>query len=286
MSIQSRYTKYDEFGAKAVENYLDTEVMNNFVEFLRQFYPQDIFFLMSFPRSGNGWIRYLVTEALLISAGIDLKDSRRDTYHYNNVNAHCIVTKSGKSFGIEELFADYYAIDKKDFKNNYFQKSYLVPDNVYIKTHHLVSRKDVKTVHLYRHPKDVCISFFCFTYINNKLIAIDRNSPDFIHFFKQAIKSYLNVYHKILDFYKSNASEKILLLRMEDMVSNSGASFDILLDFFNINITAKAKNEILARNPKLQTTDKMIWTIIENLWDEELDTYAKNSIELFAVGDK
>ena len=120
------YTNFAEISAKTVVNFLNGKVMNNFIEFFRQFYSKDIFFLMSFPRSGNGWIRYLITEALLVSKGIDLEDSRQGTYEHNNITAHCIITKSGQAFGIEEFFPDYYAINKDDFRNNYIEQNYFL----------------------------------------------------------------------------------------------------------------------------------------------------------------
>ena len=102
------YTNNIDVRAKAVLNFLNEEVMNHFIDFFRQFYSKDIFFLMSFPRSGNGWIRYLITEALLVSKGIDLENNKRSTYKHNNITAHCIITKSGQSFGVEDFFQDSY----------------------------------------------------------------------------------------------------------------------------------------------------------------------------------
>ena len=280
------YKNPAEINVEAVSNFLDEEVMNNFVAFFRRFYSEDIFFLMSFPRSGNGWIRYLITEALLISKGIELKGSKRGTYEYNNITAHCIVTKSGDSFGIEDYFPDYYAINKVNFKRKYIENEHPILNNAYIKTHHLVSRKDVKIVHLYRHPRDVCMSLFSFKNLNNKSIQFDKNNPEFVHFFKQSIQIYLDAYYKILGFYSINENNNILLLRMEDMTSSSAASFDVLLDFLNIHIPNRRKAEILDRNPKLPTINRTTWMDMNSLWDEELDSYAKSCMDLYASNDK
>jgi hypothetical protein len=238
---------------------------------------------MSFPRSGNGWIRYLITEALLISKDIDLEGSERSTYKHNNITAHCIITKSGQSFGVEDFFPDYYAINTEDFQKNYIEQNHAILNNAYVKTHHLVFRKDVKIVHLYRNPKDVCISYFNLAYINNNLIAIDKNSTDFTNFFKQSIKIYLDVYFRMLRFYvdKANNNKNVLLLRMEDIVTNGEECFDNLLDFLQADISRKERVAILERNPKIESIKKTTKIELENLWDEDLDNYAENGMQYY-----
>lgn len=261
--------------SERVMNFLNEKVMNNFIEFFRKFYSKDIYFLMSFPRSGNGWIRYLITEALLISNGIDLQGSKRSTYKYNNINAHCIIVKSGESYGIEDYFPDYYAIDKEQFRDKFSDASSSKPKKIYIKTHHLVFRNDVKVVHLYRNPKDACISYFNLVNLENDKRPVDVNSEDFVDYFKQSIKLYLQVYCKILNFYldkENKAFKNILLLKMEDMVTNSAECFDRLLSFLKIKIADDEKLSILKRNPKLGSSKNKL----KKLWDDELDSCVEN----------
>jgi hypothetical protein len=283
------HSKYDEIQARTALNFLNEKVMINFIEFFRLFYSKEIYFLMSFPRSGNGWIRYLITEALLVSKGVDLEDSKRSTYMHNNINAHRINTKSGQSFGIEDYFPDYYAIDQKKWREKYIKENSLQPEITYIKTHHLVFREDIKIVHLYRNPKDVCLSYFYLLNLTNEATGYDGNGEYFINYFKQSIKLYLDVYCKVLRFYYDKANENItnlLLSRMEDMVNNGEECFSDLLEFLQIDISKKDRIAILKRNPKLETIKKDTKINLQKIWDEELGNYAQKAMQLYSDPNK
>ena len=254
-----------------VKNFLNENIMDNFVKNLRKFYSGNIYFLVSFPRSGNGWIRYLVTEALLISKGINLRGSKRGTCQYNKIIAHCVNTKSGEIYGVEEYFPDFYAINKEKIFDNSFKI-----DRFFMKTHHKVSRNDVYVVHLYRNPKDALISYYNVANPIKKENQIHSNSIDI---FKNSIKIYLDVYFNMLRFYKdkvNNGSQNVHLIKMENITQKGPKCFDKLLKFLNINISIEDVNEILKRNPKVETIKKRTKLELEKLWDDELSEYVKN----------
>ena len=267
--------------AKPLIDFLDDNVMSNFTELIKKYYNVRIFYLISFPRSGNGWIRYMITEALLQNKGVNLQNSQRSIYTHNNIKAHSIVTQTGHSYGIEEFFPDFYAIDQTKLDYNYFE-NFLNKNNrnVYIKTHHLIFRKDVKIVYLYRNPKDTFISYFNLENLSDPLFRDELYKDDFVNFFKQSIKIYNNVYERMFKFYLNKINlnyQNVLLIRMEDIIKDGFEYFRKLLHFFEINSSYSDMRNILTRNPKIVSTK----IGLEEFWDKELDNLISNSINCY-----
>jgi hypothetical protein len=243
---------------------------------MRGFHDKDIFLLVSFPRSGNGWIRYLLTEALLVSNGIDLEGSRRETYKHNGINAHCIVSASGLKFGIENIFPDFYANDKIDFLNMFCNSNNIISENAHIKTHHLAFGNDVNILYLHRNPRDAFKSYFSMLYMNNDKVQFAKDSDEFSSFFTYTIKLFFNLYYQMHKFYVDKLNKgckNIKLLKMEDMSTKGPQTFDNLLDYFQIHISRNEKEAILQRNPKIETIAESEKIQLEKLWSEELSSY-------------
>ena len=100
-----------------------------------------------------------------------------------------------------------------------------------------------------------------------------------IDIFKNTIKIYIDVYFSMLRYYKdkvNNGSQNIHLIKMENITQKGPQCFDKLLKFLNINISIEDVNEILKRNPKVETIKKKTKLELEKLWDDELSEYVKN----------
>ena len=268
--------------AKPILSFLDENVMNQFTDIVKKICGKKIVYLVSFPRSGNGWIRYMVTEALLLSSGVNLDKSIRKTCKHNNIIAHCIETKNGYIYNVEDFFPDYYAIDKSRLKSDIFRNK-IIDENcfVYIKTHHLCFRKDVKIVYLIRNPKDAFISYFNLINMSNPLFKRNYNDAEFKIFFKKSIRIYSDVYVKMFDFYREKIRfnhDNISFIRMEDIAEFGSLSFKNLIEYFGIKLSENDRIDILKRNPKLVDSSK---TALENMWDEELNNAISDAEEWY-----
>ncbi len=167
-------------------------------------YPDDTF-LVSYPRSGNTWTRFLV--ANLVHPGGEVT--------FTN---------------IENLIPDNSTQSSKTLKST--------PRPRIIKTHEYFDHRYPKTIYIVRDPRDVALSNYNF---HRKYRHIDDNMPldrfidGFVsgHLLEQAWGTWAeNVASWV---YAREHSDRFLLLRYEDMMANAVAELARIADFMGID---------------------------------------------------
>lgn len=174
----------------------------------------DDVFLVSYPRSGNTWMRFVLGSLI----------------HNVDVNFD----------NMEEYFPDIY-------RNTYFQLESLKGPR-YLKSHEPYDKRYPKVVYIVRDPRDVAISYFYWMLKFNKYEGEINGFLD-MFFDPDGIS-----YGRWDDHYESwiensdKVNRGVLFLRYEELIDNTIDNIKTILNFININIDNDVIHNVVKRN--------------------------------------
>lgn len=174
--------------------------------------------LASFPRSGNTWLRFLISDIILQKEGF-----KTNTILPININS--IIPD------------EHYPVIKKD---NYQSKQFFQ----IIKTHKLFNNKMNKIIFLYRNPLDALISYFYFEKKENPNFNEDINI--FI------LKTYPN-WNEHSKSFLDKKEEKILFVSYESLINNTENTLQKIIKYLKIK---DVSDEIISKAIKNHTFEK------------------------------
>ena len=185
-------------------------------------YPDDTF-LVSYPRSGNTWTRFLIANLLHPEQAVTFAN-------------------------IERLIPDCEAVSSRFVKN--------VPRPRIIKSHEYFDHRYKKVIYVVRDPRDVALSYYDFS---RKYRQIDDNYP-LTQFVNDFVAGRLSSFdwgtwgeNVSSWFYTRNGRPDFLLLRYEDMQSDAERELAKVARFLAID----ASRERLAAAVERSSADNM-----------------------------
>src|ERR1035438_3367920 len=195
-------------------------------------YPDDIF-IVSYPRSGNTWTRFLLANLVFSDRNVDFTN-------------------------IEKLIPDTTSQSNQTLKKS--------PRPRIIKTHEYFDHRYSKTIYIVRDPRDVALSYYEFS---RKYMLIDEGMglEDFVDDFVSGrlISSGWGTWGENVAswVYARGDSPTFLLLRYEDMRRNTMAELARLAKFMGIEPEPTRLQEVI----DLSSAERM--RKLEKLQDDE-----------------
>ena len=184
-------------------------------------FPDDTF-LVSFPRSGNTWTRFLVC---------------------NLINPDDPVTFAQLESRIPEI---YYVSDRK---------LRTFPRPRVIKSHECFDPRYRKTIYIVRDPRDVFISYYEFQ-LKRRVISDDCSLEQFLpRFMESAIEPKMGSWrdHVVSWIATRGGQKNFLLLRYEEMLANSEREAAKIASFLGLD----SSPERISRAVNLSSADRM-----------------------------
>ena len=160
-------------------------------------YPDDVF-LVSYPRSGNTWVRYLLA---------------------NVKNPHC----DWNYTNIDQIIPDMYRVGKE--MDNY-------PKPRIIKSHEAYRKDYRRVIYIYRDGRDVAVSYFHFY---QTIHSYTGSFADFLHEFISGAVEFESWQNHISSWMFRKHSVSFLAVRYEDLCSGTFTVLKSILQFLGIN---------------------------------------------------
>ncbi len=163
--------------------------------------PNDVF-LVSYPKSGNSWLRFIVSNYLNKGAGI--------------VDFH----------SVHDLFPEF----ETHLSDNYFR------DVRFFKSHSGYNNSFRKVIYLVRDPRDVSVSYF---YYSKKIKYIDKNMSfnDFLELFLKGDVPYGRWDSHVNGWLKNrNNLDDFLFIKYEDMLEEPFKLSKSVLEFAGFDV--------------------------------------------------
>jgi hypothetical protein len=183
-------------------------------------FPDDVF-LVSFPKSGNTWTRFLIANLLRPERSADFRS-------------------------IRELVPDPFGSTKREFDR--------LPRPRVIKSHECFDPRYPRVIYIVRDPRDVAISQY---HYHRKCRKIEDNYPleNFVTRFLagktcphgswgEHVATWMTTRHK---------DPRFLLIRYEDMIANTTAELSRIATFLNVAATPQVLSQAVERS----SADKM-----------------------------
>ncbi len=263
-----------------------------------------IFWIASYPKSGNTLIRSILSSLFFSESGIfsfdllkkivSFEELSRLTKCYNT-RAENINTKNWKEKNIL-IFQNFRDIQKKN--NLGFRE-----DFAFFKTHFNGKNFDGQRflindylrgiIYIYRDPRDVCVSWARHSNLSkNQSVDFMLNESAWIRWLgKEKFKNYKNDVPVFLSSWEKHVRSWIdlkhncpfLLLNYEDLVYQKKDTIKKIIDFFEDNFKIKISNKEIKINNILDSTS------FNNLQKLEIKQGFNESInenKFFAVGQK
>jgi len=169
-------------------------------------FPDDTM-IVSYPRSGNTWTRFLIANLIYPSENITFSN-------------------------IERLIPDTSSISRRALKR--------IPRPRFIKTHEYFDHRYPKMVYIVRDPRDVVLSYYDFQRKYRQIrddYPIENYVKDFVH--GRLISADWGTWAENVASWVSTRkrSDRFLLLRFEDMLERTRAELERLARFLGISAT-------------------------------------------------
>lgn len=222
------------FTSHFIEKTVDLEFYKNWKRKNPDFFQPFPFFLCSFPRSGNGWLRLLLAAILLQSKGVDIEALelvRKKTD--KGVNYICF-NSGEKEYELEDIFPDIYLMKHQ-------REASISPESVrslnlslrLIKTHHIIDCQSSKVIFLFREPM-ACLTSAALL-LNSE--EIEKN-PEEIN----ATMIYLaRYYEQMLEFYLNQKEQYpdrcFFLSHQQASTGDTVRELNRVMDFMGLTIT-------------------------------------------------
>jgi hypothetical protein len=229
-------------------------------------YPDDTF-LVSYPKSGNTWVRFLLANLIHPNEAVS----------FSNIN---------------QLLPAPGVITKRFLKS--------VPRPRILKSHEPFDARFKKVIYLVRDPRDVAVSEYHFD-LKKRYIAADMTLEQFIRpFLAGETSSYSSWWEHVASWVGArHGNPKFLLARYEDLLADPIAETAKIADFLGIKADAERLRSAVARSSadrmrKLEEKDADKWTGTKNTrqeipfvraaksggWKESLPSHAVEEIEI------
>lgn len=182
---------------------------------------EDDIFLVSYPKSGNTWVRFLLG---------NLSNPHEQTTFLN----------------IEGRIPDIYV--------NFDKKLLSLPSPRILKSHEYFDPRYNKVIYIVRDPKSVAVSYYhhCIKFGE---IPCNMVFPEFVRIFVQGkIDTYGSWAENVLSWIETRGDDdRFLLLKYEDIKSNTFKSLSKVADFIGLD----SDSEIINRAIELSSFDSM-----------------------------
>jgi hypothetical protein len=193
-------------------------------------------YLVSFPKSGNTWLRFLVA---------------------NTLKVHYQIQREVSFFTIEEFVPDVHQTLGMNIGYPGIFGSPEVPR--IIKSHSAHNSYYRRAILLVRDPRDVMVSYF---YHHKRLETIPESYTlsNFIHHEKYGVKAWKN---HTESWFKKTEGQGVQIFRYEDLLNNTQTELDRLMDLLGIKveesnllkaITLSSKENMSNNETKLAST--------------------------------
>lgn len=232
----------------------------------------DDIFIVSYPRSGNTWLRFIIGNMIY----------KQDTISFSN---------------LENVIPDIYVHKEKELVK--IQRPRI------LKSHEYFDPRYKKVLYIVRDPRDVLLSYYYFK-LKIKKIQEDKDLRDFSEdFVKGILDSFGNWSEHIGSWYGAREKCKnFMIVKYEDLIADMESEIKKISEFFNIHLSdTELKKVIMYSSPKYmklsEEKDGKLWKpmkyaredikFIRNAsagsWKKELPQDIRDTIEV-AFGDK
>lgn len=188
--------------------------------------------LVSYPKSGNTWLRFLISNALSQSNS-------------------CVNFEQ-----LEYMVPDLYTCNKKTFARH---KSLKAPH--FIKSHECYNPMYKKVVYIVRDPRDVAVSYYWHFLRSRRIRPNDLNVNSFVEkYFIPGFNSFGNWLEHVKSWSSMSDHTTIMTLKYEDMKDSPHSSLDCVLKFADNNYSnnkyAISKSAELSKFSNLKELEK------------------------------
>lgn len=222
-------------------------------------------FIVSYPKSGNTWTRFIIGN-LLYDSVVDFSN-------------------------VEDRIPDIYI--------NADKKMYELPSPRILKSHEYFDPRYKKVIYIVRDPRDVVVSYYHFVKKRN-WIAEQVELDEFVQIFVSgSFDNYGTWAENVGSWLGARSGDKnLLLLRYEDMLSDTEAALKNISEFMGItHDDEKIKRAIASssfdRMKELETTQSLVWSATRDSrqdmpfmrsgksggWQNSLSKFSANLIE-------
>ncbi len=229
-------------------------------------FPDDVF-IVSYPKSGNTWVRFLIANLL---------DQKSGSVDFSN---------------IEQKVPDIYKNSNLDLLKHVSPR--------FLKSHEYLDPRYRKVIYIVRDPRDVVVSYFHYL-IKVRRITEDRPLDQFIdNFIKGDISPFGSWYENVASWiYTRNRDENFLMMRYEDILLDTYQELQKIADFLQMSVDEDCLNRAIVMSSRdnmqqLEKNQSHLWvgtrgTRIEvpfvrsgksGGWKIELPTSCANRIE-------
>jgi hypothetical protein len=188
-------------------------------------YQAEDIFLVSYPKSGNTWFRFLLANTLIL---------------------HFSIHRKVNFFSIQEIIPDIY-MSRQIATRGFFQE-YRLPR--IIKSHASYNPYYKRVILLVRNPSDVCLSYYHYLR-QRQAISESKSLTQFIREPKHGIAAWLA---HTQSWYRSfHDSQIVKVIRYEDLISNPQQVLAECLDLLGLEV----KPEIIEKAIQLSSKAAM-----------------------------
>jgi hypothetical protein len=178
---------------------------------------EDDIFIVSFPKSGNTWVRFLLSNIQNIKLTINFKN-------------------------IDEYIPDIYKV------NNFNLKKIQRPR--ILKSHEYFHPKYKKVIYIVRDPRSLIVSYF-FYEKKMKTIPEDTIFSDYLKIFLENKNRIFSNWEDHINSWvgtRSNKEEQFLLIKYEDLLENTEKELLKITNFINMNISEEELKKSIYEN--------------------------------------
>lgn len=174
--------------------------------------------LVSYPKSGNTWLRFLLSNVL--------------------ANSECCISFNQ----LETIVPDLYTCNKSTFKNHL---SKVRPH--FIKSHECYNPMYKKVVYIVRDPRDVAVSYYWHFLRSRRVKPDDLNINKFVlEFFLNGFSTFGNWLEHVSSWQYMSRHVDIMTLKYESLQRAPNSSLEKVLRFANVSHEYSEKNISIA----------------------------------------
>ena len=209
-------------------------------------------YLLSFPRAGNGWLRFVISLMVLEQRGINTAGAKIGTVNYDGVKGHSI-TGSDFQIGVDEIFPDVYIasrVEKLVFKPD--------PKLPLLKTHHVPPSNKGRLIYLYRDPIEAIPS--CLHLAEPKWKE-SWNEKQILKTLRAIAECYNGLSIWVADNVAVRPKSEYIFVNLNDLRVYGETELGALLDWIGINYEAATLTRVLSQFPLRSGFDKQLMAL-------------------------
>lgn len=239
-------------------------------------------YLLSFPRSGNGFIRYVMANILLAANGYDTSEMTQENYSHSKDGDEAqrfVFSKTGEKISVEQIVPDFHMNDDDWFKA--LDPKFFFGPGPLIKTHSVVPSNKAEYIYLYRQPLLCTVSYFNLVASDATVEAALTGSGKSL--FVEAVTTYLGAYAKMgemaLEHIKTGQCRPLALHHIED---GNFEQFTAVIQNKLPHVPQDLIHNVLKENKKDSGFNKDIMKLV----DSELDAPLAKADAIFDLLNK